>query len=189
MVPATIGALARILTNREEEPKRREEFFFLCLYVFLSTVELCHVVMVKSAIKKSRRKSQREAARVQRQTDAALAMEEDEEILFKRPKTVPNTPRASRTNTPDPDDHEEEPRDYTAVLQMVKTVRDQLTALVRDNTNIRAACDDLRRQCHSQGVAFGDLSRLVSQTREDRERPEHTHMGRPDRTLVSGKSC
>ena len=52
---------------------------------------------------------------------------------------------------------------------MVKTVRDQLTALVLDNTNIRAACDDLRRQCHSQGVAFGDLSRLVSQTREDRE--------------------
>ena len=52
---------------------------------------------------------------------------------------------------------------------MVKTVRDRLTALVLDNTNIRAACDDLRRQCHSQGVAFGDLSRLVSQTREDRE--------------------
>ena len=125
--------------------------------------------MVKSAIKKSRRKSQREAARVQRQTDAVLTMEEDEEILFKRPKIVPDTPQASRRNTPDPDDHLEEPKDYTAVLQMVKTVRDQLTALVLDNTNIRAACDDLRRQCHSQGVAFGDLSRLVSQTREDRE--------------------
>ena len=122
-----------------------------------------------SAIKKSRRKSQREAARVQRQTDAALAMEEEEEIVFKRLRTVPNTPRASRDNTPDPDDREEEPRDFTAVLQMVKTVRDQLTALVLDNTNIRAACDDLRRQCHSQGVAFGDLSRLVSQTREDQE--------------------
>ena len=127
------------------------------------------MVMVKSAIKKSRRKSQREAARLQRQADAMPAMEEDEEILFKRLKTVPNTPRASRSNSPDPDDREEEPRDYTAVLEMVKTVRDQLTALVLDNTNIRAACDDLRRQCHSQGVAFGDLSRLVSQTREDRE--------------------
>ena len=137
--------------------------------MFLSTVELCHVVMVKSAIKKSRIKSQREAARLQRQADAVLAMEEDEEILFKRQKTVSNTPRASRSNTPDPDDREEEPRDYTAVLEMVKTVRDQLTALVLDNTNIRAACDDLRQQCHSQGVAFGDLSRLVSQTREDRE--------------------
>ena len=126
--------------------------------------------MVKSsAVKKSRRKSQREAARIQRQTDAALAMEEEEEIVFKRLRTVPNTPRASRDNTPDPDDREEEPKDFTAVLQMVKTVRDQLTALVLDNTNIRAACDDLRRQCHSQGVAFGDLSRLVNQAREDQE--------------------
>ena len=125
--------------------------------------------MGKSAIKKSRRKSQREAARLQEQTDAVLTMEEDEEVLFKRPKIVPDTPQASRGNTPDPDDHLEEPKDYTAVLQMVKTVRDQLTALVLDNTNIRAACDDLRRQCHSQRVAFGDLSRLVSQTREDRE--------------------
>ena len=44
-----------------------------------------------------------------------------------------------------------------------KTVR-ELT-----DTNIRAACDDLRRQCHSQGVAFGDLSRLVNQAREDQE--------------------
>ena len=137
--------------------------------MFLSVRELCHVVMGKSAIKKSRRKSQREAARLQEQTDAVLTMEEDEEVLFKRPKIVPDTPQASRGNTPDPDDHLEEPKDYTAVLQMVKTVRDQLTALVLDNTNIRAACDDLRRQCHSQGVAFGDLSRLVSQTRADQE--------------------
>ena len=147
-----------------KEEGRRGKKKFPLLYVFLSTRELYHVVMVKSAIKKSRRKSQREAARLQRQADAVLAMKEDEEILFKRPETVPNTPRASRSNTPDPDDREEEPRDYTAVLE---TVRDRLTALVLDNTNIQAACDDLRRQCHSQGVAFGDLSRLVSQTRED----------------------
>ena len=69
------------------------------------------MVMVRSVVKKSRRKSQREAAGLRRQADAALAMEEDEEILFKRPKTVPNTPRASRSNTPDPDDREKEPRD------------------------------------------------------------------------------
>ena len=55
-----------------------------------------------------------------------------------------------------------------AVLEMVRTVRDRLAALVLDNT-FRAACDDLRRQCHSQGVAFGDLSRLVKQSREDQE--------------------
>ena len=96
--------------------------------------------MVKSAIKKSRRKTQREAANVKKQTDAVLTMEEDEEILIKRPKIVPDTPQASRRNTPDPDDQLEEPKDYTAVLQMVRTVQDhdQLTAPVLDNTNIRA---------------------------------------------------
>ena len=57
----------------------------------------------------------------------------------------------------------------TVVLEMVKAVRDRLAALILDNTNIRAACDDLRRQCHSQGVAFGDLSRLVKQSQEDQE--------------------
>ena len=118
--------------------------------------------MVKSAIKKSRRKSQRDAARLQRQADAVPTMEEDEEIHFRRQENVQDTPRVSRNNTPDPED-------YTAVLQMVKIVGDRLTALVLDKTNIRAACDDLRRQCHSQGVAFGDLSRLVKQSREDQE--------------------
>ena len=99
-----------------------------------------------------------------------LAMEEDEEVHFKRPDTVPDTPRVSRTNSPDREEGDDrEVKDYTAVLEMVKIVRDRLTALVLDNTNIRAACDDLRRQCHSQGVAFGDLSRLVKQSREDQE--------------------
>ena len=75
-----------------------------------------------------------------------LAMEEDEEVHFKRSDTVPDTPRVSRTNSPDP--AEEDSRgvqDYTVVLEMVKTVRDRLAALILDNTNIRAACDDLRR--------------------------------------------
>ena len=126
--------------------------------------------MVKSAIKKSRRKSQREADRLQRQADAVPTMEEDEEIHFGRQENVQDTPRVSRNNTPDPEDGEDrEVRDYTAVLQMVKIVGDRLTALVLDNTNIRDAYDDLRRQCHSQGVAFGDLSRLVKQSREDQE--------------------
>ena len=111
MVPATIGALARIVTNREEEPGRREENFFPLLYVFLSIVELGHVVMVKSAVKRNRRKSQREAARLQRLADAVPAMEEDEEILFKRPESVQSTPRASRSISPVPDDREGEPRD------------------------------------------------------------------------------
>ena len=127
------------------------------------------MAMVRSAVKKNRRKSQREAARLQKQADAVLAMEEDEEIHFNRPETVPDTPRVSRNNTPDPEDEDRGVKDYTVVLEMVKAVRDRLAALILDNTNIRAACDDLRRQCHSQGVAFGDLSRLVKQSQEDQE--------------------
>ena len=103
------------------------------------------MVMVRSAIKKIRRKSQREAARLQRQADAVRAMKEEEEVQFKRPDTVPDTPRVSRSNSPDPKDGDDRgTRDYTAVLEMVETVRDRLTALVLDNTNIWAACDDLR---------------------------------------------
>ena len=145
--------------------------------MFLSARELCHVVMVRSAAKKIRRKSQREALKLQEQADALLAMEEDEKVLFKRPAASTDTPSGSRANTPSgsransPDRGEDEPgmKDYTTVLEMVKVVRDRLTELVLDNTNIRAACDDLRRQCHSQGVAFADLSRLVGQTRADQE--------------------
>ena len=136
------------------------------------------MVRVRSAAKKTiRRKSQREAARLQKQADALLAMEEDEEVHFKRPDAVPDTPPVSRTNSPDREEEDDrEAKDYTTVLEMVKAVRDRLTALVLDNTNIWAACDDLRRQCHSQGVAFGDLSRLVKQTREDQEETRaYTH--------------
>ena len=152
--------------------------------MFLSAGELCHVLMGRSAASKLRRKSQREASELREQTynkffQDTLAMEEEElaredgeeedEIRFKRKRTVPDTPRASRANTPDPNEGEEDHRQFTAVLQLVESVRDQIQALVLDNTNIRAACDDLRRQCHSQGVAFGDLSRLVNKTREDQE--------------------
>ena len=126
--------------------------------------------MVRSAAKKIRRKSQREAVRLQEQADALLAMEEDGEVLFKRPAASTDTPPGSRADSPDREGEDDrEVKDYTTVLEMVKAVRDRLTALVLDNTNIRAACVELRRQCHSQGVAFGDLSRLVSQTRADQE--------------------
>ena len=73
------------------------------------------MAMVRSAVKKNRRKSQREAARLQKQADAVLAMEEDEEIHFKRPDTIPDTPRVSRNNSPDQEDgNDREVRDYTA---------------------------------------------------------------------------
>ena len=134
--------------------------------------------MGRSAASKLRRKSQREAeaTNFDRFFHDTLAMEEEdfakeeeEEVVFKKRRTVPDTPRASRANTPDPEEKEEDCRQFDQVLRLVKSVRDQVQALVTDNTNIRAACDDLRRQCHSQGVAFGELSRLVNRTREDQE--------------------
>ena len=111
-------------------------------------------------------------------------MEEDQEIHLNRPETTPNTPRS---NTPDPEDAIQGETEYTVVLEMVQNVRDKLAALSLDNANIRAACDDLRRPCHSQGVAFGDLSRLVRQSREDRQDQEENKSihSRGDKTAPS----
>ena len=63
---------------------------------------------------------------------------------------------------------------------MVQNLRDKLSALNLDNGNIRAACDALRRQCQDQGVAFGDLTRLVKESLDGRP-PQHpqTETGRP----------
>ena len=67
------------------------------------------MLMGRSAASKLRRKSQREAVKLQEQSDATLAMEEEElameeeeEIVFKRQQIVPDTPRASRDSTPGP---------------------------------------------------------------------------------------
>ena len=84
--------------------------------------------MGRSAASKLRRKSQREAAELREQSDATLAMEEEElareeedEIVFKRRKTVPDTSRASRDNTPDPDDGEEDHRQFCSWLSLYVT--------------------------------------------------------------------
>ena len=64
--------------------------------------------------------------------------------------------------------------DYGVVLDMVQNLKDKLSALNLDNDNIRAACDALRRQCQDQGVAFGDLTRLVRKSLDGRppQRPQ-----------------
>ena len=122
---------------------------------------------MKSVTKRNRRKSQREAARVKRQTEPEPTMDEEEEleVHFDQPEITPDSPRA----TPDPEDTIQGEADYAVVLQLVNNLRDKLAALNLDNANIRAVCDALRRQCHSQGVAFGDLSQLVRQSLEGRQ--------------------
>ena len=78
-------------------------------------------------------------------------------------------PPASPTNSPDQEDTTQGETEYAVVLDMFQNFRDKLSALNLDNTNIRAACEALRRQCHSQGIAFGDLSQLVKQSLEGRQ--------------------
>ena len=51
---------------------------------------------------------------------------------------------------------------------MVQDLKDKLSVLNLDNDNIRAACDALHQQCRDQGVAFGDLTKLVKESLEVR---------------------
>ena len=126
---------------------------------------------MKSVTKRNRRKSQREAARLKRLAVPDPTMDEDEEmeVHFNSAVNTPDPPPVSPTNSPDQEDTIQGETDYAVVLDMVNNLRDKLSALNLDNTNIRAACDALRRQCHSQGVAFGDLSQLVKQSLEGRQ--------------------
>ena len=60
---------------------------------------------MKSVTKRNRRKSQREAARLKRLAVPDPTMDEDEEmeVHFNQAENTPDSPRVSRTNTPDPD--------------------------------------------------------------------------------------
>ena len=95
--------------------------------------------------------------------------DEEMEVHFNQAVDTPDPPPASPTNSPNQEDTTQGETGYAVVLDMVQNLRDKLSALNLDNTNIRAACEALRRQCHSQGVAFGDLSQLVKQSLEGRQ--------------------
>ena len=104
--------------------------------------------------------------------------EEELEVHFGQPIITPDSPQVSPQ--PDPEDSIQGEADYAVVLALVNNLRDKLAALNLDNANIRAACDALRRQCHSQGVAFGDLSQLVRQSLEGRQSQQaQEEPGRP----------
>ena len=132
---------------------------------------------IKSAAKKSKRKSQQEAARVIRQgAPGPVSEDEDPEVHFRPVMEQPD----STPPTPPPSPVSQGEMDHGVVLDMAQNLRDKLSALNLDNGNIRAACDALRRQCHDQGVAFGDLTRLVKELLDGRL-PQHPQMekGRP----------
>ena len=127
---------------------------------------------MRSAAKNIRKKSQREAARVKRQgAPGPVSEDEDPEVHFRpvmdRLESPPLSPPASPTSQGE--------ADYGLVLDMVENLKDKLSALNLDNDNIRAACDALRQQCRDQGVAFGDLTRLVKESLDGRA-PHQPHM-------------
>ena len=125
---------------------------------------------MKSVTKRNRRKSQREAAKLKRLAIPGPTTDEEEmEVHFDQSVDTPDPPPASPTTSPNQEDTVQGETDYAVVLDMVQNLRDKLCALNLDNTNIRAACEALRQQCHSQGVAFGDLSQLVKQSLEGRQ--------------------
>ena len=103
------------------------------------------------------------------------------EVHFNPAVNTPDSPPASPTNSLDQEDTTQGETDQAVVvLDMVQHLRDKLSALNLDNTNIRAACEALRRQCHSQCVAFGDLSQLVKQSLEGRQYQQpREETGRP----------
>ena len=145
---------------------------------------------MKSLTKRNKRQSQREAARLKRLAvpdpavddvpDPITDEDEEMEVHFNPAVNTPDPPPASPTNSPDQEDTTQGETDYAVVLDMVQNLRDKLSALNLDNTNIRAACEALRRQCHSQCVAFGDLSQLVKQSLEGRQYQQpREETGRP----------
>ena len=120
---------------------------------------------MRSAAKKIRKKSQQEAARVKQQgAPGPVSEDEDPEVHFRPvmdcPESPPLSPPASPTSQGE--------ADYGLVLDMVESLKDKQSALNLDNDNIRAACDALRQQCKYQGVAFGDLTRLVRESLDGR---------------------
>ena len=152
--------------------------------MFLSAGELCHVLMGRSAASKRRRKSQREASELRDQTynkffQDTLAMEEEElaredreeedEIVFKRRKTVPDTPRASRANTPDPDDREEGHQQFEKVLQLVKSVRDQIKAWSWTIQTLGLLVTIYAGSATARGSHLAICHVWVNRTREDQE--------------------
>ena len=128
--------------------------------------------MVRSAAKKIRKKSQREAARAKRQgAPGPVSEDEDPDVHFRPMMDCPESTPLSPPASPVPQGE----ADYGLVLDMVQKLNGQLSVLNLDNDNIRSACDALRQECRDRDVAFGDLTRLVKESLDYRA-PHQPHM-------------
>ena len=116
---------------------------------------------MRSAAKKNRRKSQREAAWEKRQRDPVFEAEESE-IVFKTTESptdlmspVPRSPPASPTVSAD--------LQYEDVLDMVQRLNKELGLINLDNVKIKTVCNQLlqdnqaqaqRHMCQHPGLDF-----------------------------------
>ena len=117
---------------------------------------------MRSAAKRHRRKTQREATRERRQQDPVVT-DEDLEVAFLHMEPAMESPIDS------PDLHMQSPPaspisqgeiDYTVVLTMVQKLNTQLGDVHMDNDKIRSVCDGLLRDYRLRDEAIENLTRL-----------------------------
>ena len=126
---------------------------------------------MRSATKRNRRKSQREAARERRQRDPVPATEdEDLEVTFPHIQPVMESPLSSPPASPTSQGE----LHYCVVLTMVQKINNQLGDMNVDNAKIRSVCDGLLRDYQIRDEAITDLTRLVRET-VDCPAPHHPH--------------
>ena len=111
---------------------------------------------MRSAAKRNRMKSQREAAREKRQVGPVFEAEESE-IVFKTtesptdpPSPVPRSPPASPTVSAD--------LQYEDVLDMVQRLNKELGLINLDNVKIRMVCNQLLQDNQARDRAISDLT-------------------------------
>ena len=119
---------------------------------------------MKSSTKRSRRKTQREAARERRQRDPVSDGEGEEmEIVFLSsgpptdpPTPVPQSPPGSPNVSAD--------LQYEDVLDIVQKLHSELGLITLDNDKIRPVCNQLLKDNKTRDRVIGDLTGLVEKS-------------------------
>ena len=123
---------------------------------------------MRSAAKRHRRKTQREAARERRQQDPVIATDEDLEVAFphidpamESPIISPDPAMESQMHSPPASPISQGELDYTVALTMVQKLNAQLGDMHMDNEKIESICDGLLRDYRLRDEAIDNLTQLV----------------------------
>ena len=119
---------------------------------------------MRSAAKRNRRKSQREAARERRQRDPEpTTKDKDLEVAFPHIQPVMELQESPLSSPPVSPTSPGE-LDYGVVLDMVQKINSRLGDMNLDTERIRSVCDGLLRDDRDRDEAIGNLTRLVKET-------------------------